>query len=157
MIPGAYSPLIMSVQGHRYWKFIFSAVLSGLYVELNEITMRETGVNKIPLMTGQTTGGVTITADSYSATLDPWKVGDGDASNNANAWASISAVPQGLYIDFGNKVDIRAYSLTARNITSTYRPKDWVLYWSDDGVTYSAADTRSGESFAQGETKNYSF
>lgn len=113
--------------------------------------------DQIPAMTGTSQGKVSVSADSYTAPYLPWMAcaqTDGDAWQSAN-----TAVPHNLYIDFGVKTVISSYDVQGPPpaISVNMAPKSWTLEGSNDGVTFTVLDTRTGQpAFIANELRTYS-
>lgn len=112
------------------------------------------GTNQIPTMTAATTSGVTITASSeYSATYAGWR-----AANNtpATPWQTVAAPSYPIYwtTQFEAAKTIASYTLTSGG-DYAYAPSAWTFEGSNDGSSWTTLDTRSGQTFANGEVKTY--
>jgi hypothetical protein len=117
---------------HTQWRLQFTAAQSGTQVTIAEIAMRTTlgGSNAC-------TGGTasTSTGTGENTVLD---------SDNTTGW-SASPLPHWWKYTFAAPVDIVQYAITfAMYLPGQFSPKDWVLEHSDDGTTWTVADTRSG-------------
>lgn len=82
---------------------------------------------------------------------------DGDPST---FWATATGVTAAqLTYDAGASVigpDITKYQITARADAADGAPKDWTLEYSDNGGTWTVADTVTGETgWANGETREF--
>lgn len=83
---------------------------------------------------------------------------DGAGGDSGHAWASAdSTMPQWLQAQLSTASAITSYGITARASDATQAPNTWTLQGSNDGSSWTTLDTRSGETFSNGQTKNYSF
>jgi hypothetical protein len=126
-------------------------------------------VQQIPVMTGSTTSGVTLSASDVQAGYDAYKAADGAPVNlTLNDYASNAAPSTGtpitLTVDFGsgNAKTISSYQLAASAYASsgfnTYMAKDWKLQGSNDNANWTDLDTQSGAAaWGLGETRTYNF
>lgn len=126
---------------HVYWSLNISAVKTASNnVIVYELEMRSTvgGSNMC-------TGG-TATATSYTGSQTPSLAFNG---NDADYWESgdAGAFPQRLIYQFSAAVDIYNYTLIVDSFTDT-NPYTWTLEYSDDGTTWTVADTQTDYIFA---------
>ena len=134
--------------------------VDGEEVEVTGVSEIETAsrpVNIIPEMTGETTGGCTITAtNSTSTTYLPWKAGK-TSNAYADAWYS-DGVPATLSIDFVTAKNVAMFALTAPPVTAeaTSCPSSFVLRGSNDKVTWTELKNVTGEaSWGISERREY--
>lgn len=74
------------------------------------------------------------------------------------SWTTALATNGGAWwkLQFGTPVAIGAYTFTSANDAATRDPKDWKLQGSNDNITWTDLDTRTGEQFAaRFQTKRY--
>lgn len=141
----------------RYWRWNFTAAQGGnLYIELNEVWLFRGSTNLLPVMTGPTTSGVTITAQSADGAFPAWQVADGQQTDPAKSWNS-TGIPVWLQVDFGAAPQYaNGYAFRTRNNINPYWPADWTLSVSDDASTWVEVDARSGQSWTQNQYRAYS-
>lgn len=97
----------------------------------------------LPIMTGTTTGSVTITASSAKAAKDAWRVSDSwntGVLSNTSYWSPADNTLPGawLQVEFSSAVEMRSY-LIASNFstgTPTTAPTKWTISASNDGVSF---------------------
>lgn len=116
----------------------------------------------IPVMTGQTTSGVTITASSQAnSTLAGWRVGDDNIGTEWwNALDNVNALPSQLVVDFGEAKSIARYSVRASSSSgrADAAPERWALQGNDvdTGTGWVTEDTQGSENgWAAGEKRTY--
>lgn len=114
-----------------------------------------TQLNKIPLMTGQTTPSGEATANSNYTTYYAWKVFDKDTGT---AWLDSTANPHWLRYDFGAGVTkkIVKYTMTA-SIVGTRSPSAWKFQGSNNGTDWTDLDSQTGITFSNYEKKTFTF
>ena len=124
---------------------------TGWYGDTIGGSVATTAVDLIPVMTGPTTDGVTITASSQNTSSshggDVWHLGD---KSSTTAWADTGAngstLPSWANVDFGsgNAKTITSYSIRASGATSAHldnAPETWRLLGSDYDTGTYATDT----------------
>lgn len=131
---------------HRYWSIkCLPPVIGGAYA-IGEVILRSTvGGGSVAA------GGVAIgTKSSYVAGSGPDMAFDG----NGTTYFDPGANYVGAYVgyDFGTPVSIAEYGLWASY--PGYIPTAFEFRWSDDGVTWTVVDTRSGVSW-EGSAPQY--
>jgi hypothetical protein len=115
---------------HLYWRLNISATNGSVGAIVTELAMYVAGG-----ASSATTGG-TASASSTSA---------GSASNafdnsTSTSWQSGTTLPVQLQYQFASAVDITSYALTGNSNTSNV-PNSWTLEYSDDGSSWTVADT----------------
>lgn len=145
-----------AVAGHRYWKFSFTGWAgAGTQGEIAEFELRVGTTDQLPDMTSNTTSGVTVSTNDDIGGLAPaFQAADDDAATN---WGTADRTGTKTWtVDFGagNEKDLDDYKITSRSNGFNY-PTAWTLAWSDDGSSYTTADTQTSQSFGSGETKTY--
>jgi F5/8 type C domain len=125
---------------HAFWRTSPGTALE--YTADNYFRQDRTKLNNLlPVFTGSTTSGATITATSFYGTFyEPWRAADGD-DTTPTYWipaASSSGIfPQNWQIDWGagNTKTVRSYGImNAHAIENS--PKSWALLGSLDGTTW---------------------
>jgi len=107
----------------------------------------ETFDDKIPIMTGATTGDVTISASSEFPGWPAWHAGR-DSSLYLWSTDTDAAYPHILTVDFGNFGSFVAAQYTFIGVSASdpdgpgYAPKNWVFEGSIDGVAWVVLDTQ---------------
>ncbi len=127
----------------------------------------QNGTNLIPLMTAQTTSGVTMTASNYynggANDLDmAWKAGDHVFGSNHYWYSYPYGVPNWLRVDFGSGKLAVKYSITAYASGANYYPTAFTLQGSTDantctasGTAWTLLDTQTNLTWAAAETKMF--
>jgi hypothetical protein len=76
-------------------------------------------------------------------------------SNTSTYWETHDDVPFWLRYQFSSAANIVEYSIRS-SVHTTETPKDWTLEHSGDGVNWTVADTRSGQSsWSSGEVRTF--
>lgn len=92
------------------------------------------GVNQIPVMTGATTSGVTISDTAHYAGRDAWHVGDGTSTwATGTFWDAYPSMTASMTVDFGVAKAIVAVALAASNGLNA----GWTLLGSPDNATWT--------------------
>lgn len=136
--------------GHRYWRWYITASNGGSTVIFGEATLKVAGTNVMPLMSGYTSGSITVSASAEDITYYAWKAFDHQTGYSAGNYVwEASSLPAWLKVDFGsgNAQDITSYSITPRQIDGTvYAPSAWLFQWSESGndADWTTVDTQSG-------------
>lgn len=139
------------VDGQKtYWRIVFTKSQSQatlpISLSLAEVEMRSVsgGANKC-------SGGAPL-ANAWDYGGEPWKAFDSDSATHWSAYAS----PPWLGYHFAEDVSVAEYALT-EGFSTSWAPKDFTLEYSADGINWSVADTRTGESaWSASETRVYS-
>lgn len=120
---------------HSYWRINITAVQSASFAQITNLQMR-TVTDGASVCTGGTaiesghTGGQTPSLAFDTSDTTYWQAGTTPA-----AW---------IGYQFASPVDIVEYVLVARNSTNyIYMASAWTLEWSDDGISWNIADTRT--------------
>lgn len=117
--------------------------------------------DQVPTMTGSTTSGVTVTADSSSSSREGWNAFDGilASSDLSKIWHSGSNGGVGwLKVDFGSATEIASYKITSSNYASHYEnsaPEDWTFEGSNDDSSWTTLDTQTGVAWTSEQTRTY--
>lgn len=103
--------------------------------------------DSIPTMTAATTNGVTMSASSAQASFPAWNAGDDSTSSE---WRTpSSSLPAWLKVDFGsgNTKAIVGYSIRASSVSNGVNnaPANWTLEGSNNDVSWTVEDTRTGQ------------
>lgn len=93
--------------------------------------------NKVPEMTDYTTPSGTVSVSTADTTYYGWNAFD----STTNEWRS-TALPAYITYEFDEGQRIAVYSIQAGSDAS-YAPKSWVLYGSNDGVSWTPLDTQT--------------
>lgn len=111
----------------------------------------------IPLMSGATTAGVTMSASGQlSAATAAWKAGDNSTATFWTSSVNVSTTPQWLKVDFGANMTVATYTVRA-STTIARSPKDFKLQGSADASTWFDLDTQtSAPAWASKEVRAYS-
>lgn len=120
---------------HRYWRISFGANNGGSETNAVEIEMRTSAGGA-----DQTGSGVASASSQWSASSTATQAFD---NNTATYWSTVSGSPTNGWIQYdfgaGNKKAIVEFtwSLAARAVG--YGPRDFTLWYSDDGVAWEAS------------------
>ncbi len=108
--------------------------------------------NQLPLATGDTTDGVTISASTVSGTDYAWKAAD---RNVTTMWSSGSGGPHTWKVDFGagNEKTITSYSVLG---AGNY-PRRWTFYGSNDDSAWTSLDARESADENTSSKRTYTF
>lgn len=145
------------VTTYRYWKLNITAKYGGAYTEiiLSEMELRIAGTDQVPLMTAATTSGVTVSESARfdtSGLYDGWRAFN---NNNSDGWdTGYGGFPYWLKIDFGSGKHINDFTLTCHS-SATQAPADFTLAGSNDDISYTTLDTRSGLTWTASEKKTF--
>lgn len=92
------------------------------------------GVNQIPVMTGATTSGVTISDTAHYAGRDAWHACDATIGTSAgNCWDTYPAMSGSMTTDFGVAKTISTIALSAANGLNA----GWTLQGSNDNAAWT--------------------
>lgn len=97
---------------------------------------------------------VASASTAFSASFDAWMAFDGEANPTDAFWAGTGPLPEFIKIDLGSPQHCERYKVTARNPTF-HGWTDWVLAGSNDDSSYTTVDSRSGQSWSNGEQKTF--
>jgi hypothetical protein len=122
---------------HRYWRLYITAVTGYPHLDLTELILRTTAGGA-----QAATGGVPLYSNQ-SSSFEATKAFDGLDNTSWYVNQSSFPVPQWLGYDFGSNASIVQYALKCWNVNET--PQDFQFQWSDDGVNWTTADTRSDQ------------
>jgi hypothetical protein len=135
---------------YRYWRLDITAGTSGP-ARVAEWTMNTSGVNQIPLMTGATTSGVTITsAGTQGSGFEQWLAADRAPST---FWYSGPSGATWLKLDFGTAKHIDNYTIQAD--VNALAAAGWTLKGSNDDSFYFNIDTQSAQTWTAGQIRSY--
>lgn len=104
----------------------------------------------VPKMTSNTSPSGIVSASSiYSTSYEPWKAFDGVTRNSSTnnpiqGWITQANIKTGwIQYQFTSKKRVTEYALTcSQNVKEC--PKKWTIEGSNDGVSWSVLDSRSG-------------
>lgn len=116
---------------HLYWRLNISANNGGTTIAVAELAMYTAGA-----ASSSTTGG-TASASTTTGSQTASLAFDGSVSTY---WQS-TGTSATLQYQFASAVDIAAYAVTSQSLTLA--PLSWTLDWSDDGASWTTADTVS--------------
>jgi hypothetical protein len=133
---------------HSYWRVNVSAIGGGFYVQIAEVEMRAT--------TGgadQCNGGTAI------ASVQAAPAGDAFDNTQTTAWRGSAGpvLPAWIGYHFTSAVSVTEYTLANTSTADSPRmPTAWTLEYSDDGTTWTVADTRTGQTgWVDGQIRTY--
>lgn len=101
-----------------------------------------TTLDLFPVMTSNTTSGVTMTA-STNATI-AFRAADDKYTTYWNSTTNVSVTPQWVSVNFGSAKTVSTYSVRASTLLN-YAPRDWKLQGSSDNSTWNDLDTQAGQ------------
>lgn len=115
------------------------------------VVVSSAGGDLIPTMTGETTGGVTITSTHAYGGQEAWKLG----TNSSSAWGSGSGgLTPIVDVDLGVAADVTA--MTVKIGPSTLNsPQTMTVQSSVDFVTWDTHFTETGLSWSANEQKDF--
>lgn len=136
---------------HRYWRVYITLATGTPHLDISEIEFRSSigGAD-------QCNGGTAI----YSAQTSGFEASKSFDNTTSTTWyidQNSFPLPQWIGYDFGvgNAKDIVEFALTCWAVSES--PKDFQLQWSDNGVSWTSAIYRAGETWsATGQVKAYS-
>ena len=145
---------------HRYWRLVISDTNGGspYGAAIGELILATTAGGASVV-----TGGTASASDEFSGSFTAASAFDGIQSSS-NAWRTDSRTvmtgpTQWIQYDFGGTprdiVEMRIYYPDAGAIPLTYAPKNFALYWGDDGVTWTRQRAWSEQTFTAGGTNTY--
>jgi hypothetical protein len=122
----------------------------------------------IPLMTSATAPSGTASASAILSTgLDAWRAFDKATVPNDGTFYASPSPADGNWIQYdfgsGSASGIGGYTITSRNLSGygdsssglSQVPSAWTLSGSSDGTAFTTLDTRTSESFTQGQTRTF--
>jgi len=129
---------------HAYWAIEVTDVLGDPLTYgtlINELKMFDTG-GGADLCTGGTASATSELSSGYVAAYA--------FDSTALYWSSVNPLSssQKLIYHFATAVDVIFYSLTVYGVGTNENPKSWNILYSDDGVTWTTAETRTGIVFS---------
>lgn len=137
---------------HRYWRLLISNTNGGASSAAIGELIFATTVGGASVATGGTASASDV-ASGYSAD----NAFDGIQSSS-NAWRS-QGPASWIQYDFGGTprdiVEMRIYFPAAGTFALTLAPKNFALYWSDDGNTWTRQRAWSEQTFTAGGTNTY--
>lgn len=135
-------PATPSGGAHAYWRLLISAVQTGApsFIGCTELTLHET------------VGGPNI-ATSYLAVISSGQVNSANSSDRAfdnnftdSGWLDLGgSPPRWVGVQFSSPKEILQYGITASHNYPDGTPKEFKLQYSDDGSSWSDADTVAGQ------------
>lgn len=133
---------------HEYWRINGSSPTGVTFLAIAEVEMRATlgGAD-------QCAGGT-----PSASTADPSSPASNAFDNNATTrWSTVSGNTTGwLLYRFAAPVGVLEYTIQAHPTAPVRSPKDFSLEFSDDGVDWTAADTRTNQiDWGAGEIRTY--
>ena len=145
---------------HRYWRLFISDTNGGggNSAVIGELILATTAGGA-----SVATGGTASASDDYYSSYLAANAFDGIESSS-NAWCSaLRSVETGpvhwIQYDFGGTprdiVEMRIYFPAAGPFTLAQAPKNFALYWSDDGKTWTRQRAWSEQTFTAGGTNTY--
>lgn len=136
------------MSAHVYWRLKITANAGdGSFTAVGEIELRATvgGAD-------QCSGGTPFASGSYNEST--WAKGNAFDNSAATAWLE-EALVGWIGYKFASAVSVLEYTVQAPPTNSTRSPATFELQWSDDGNSWAAADSRSGQTWTNGEIKTF--
>lgn len=137
-----------------YWRLNITAASGGanpFYIQIAEVEMRLVAAGA-----DQCSGGISSANGVFSGSSSDNAFDD----NPATDWSSTIGNPRILVYHFDDDKEIVEYTIRASSDGSyadLYSPKDWTFEYSGDGLTWTAADTRTDEDgWSSGEMRTFS-
>ena len=121
---------------HLYWRL--NASLAGAA----NVTVGEIEMKTVAGGADVCTGGTAISSSDFSAGNNAAKAFDNILTT---CWVANTTAPAWIGYQFASAVDIVEYTVLARSDNATnyiYTPVNWTFEWSDDGISWTVADTR---------------
>ncbi len=135
------------------WYSWFSALGGGNFLKLNttdasQVVLSPFAKDLIPVMTTDTTNGVTMSVSTPQGVQYAWKAGDktgtyASSQAAANQYPN-SGYPQWLMADLGTSQVVGAYTIATYEGNTLYAPVDFVFQGSANGSTWATLDTQVG-------------
>jgi hypothetical protein len=140
---------------HRYWRLLVSATQGG---GDDSTVIGELILATSPNGPSVATGGAASASSIYSSAYPASNAFDG-VQSSSNAWCSAGGKGQWIQYDFGSTprdiVEMRIYFPAAGTFGIASAPKNFALYWSDDGNTWTRQRAWSEQTFSSGDTITY--
>jgi hypothetical protein len=145
-LPGVTVSVKPTSGAHRYWRIYMTAVnnVQGVLMEV-EFRDHYGGADRAV--------GGTPSASSANPGFTSSSAFDDNFGTYWNTSGS-TAPPHWIAYQFAQPIEVVEYSLTACECNADYSPRTWQLQYSDNGTSWSVADSRSGQSF-RGLTRVY--
>ncbi|MBU3146898.1 Ig domain-containing protein, partial [Clostridium sp. CF012] len=141
--------------------FILLLMISLIGVRVNVFAADQYSNTVVPIMTGYTTNGVTVSASSEHSTDYAWKAFDG-GSSSGHQWSTyyspnplVTNTSGWIKVDFGASKKIEKY--TMRCLYEKQAPKSWTFEGSQDGASWTVLDTRANEVNWTNVKREYTF
>lgn len=136
---------------HTYWRIDITANDGDSnFLAMAEVELRASagGVDET-----SNTGG-TATASASDGTAPPSRAVDDDS---VTRWSTPNGTLTGWWqFEFNSPVDVIEYTIQAHPISPARSPRDFTLEFSDDGVNFTVANTKVGETdWTNGETRTF--
>ena len=137
---------------HRYWRLVISDTNgAGAAVAIGELTLATAAGGASVAV-----GGTASASDAYSG--HPATNAFNGIESSSDMWRTYSAIPaQWIQYDFGatprDIVEMRIYFPVGTTVVCS--PKNFALYWSDDGMTWTRQRAWSEQTFTEGGTNTY--
>lgn len=133
---------------HKYWRIDIAASNTTL-IGISEIEMRAS-----PGAADQCTGGSASASSNAGAGFEADKAFDNSSSTR---WATTNGVATGwIQYTFASPVTVREYTIEVHPTDGTRSPRNWTLKYSDDGINWTIADTKTGYfDWASAEKKTF--
>lgn len=122
---------------HTYWRINVTANDGGTSLAIVEVEMRGSKGGA-----DQCVGGTASASSAAAAPNDAAAAFD----NSSPHWNTAGAATTGwLRYQFASPVDVLQYTIQAHGITPNRAPKEWTFEHSDDGSSWTVADTRTSQ------------
>lgn len=132
---------------HEWWRVRITAGKSTTVVAISDVRFHDR-VDGVDL----TTGGTAIADSTSSASFAAANAFDASSST---VWRSGAGFPHWIGYHFANPVRVTEYTVRPSAAHSTEQPTAWALQYSDDGVSWTDADSRSAQTFVSSNANVY--
>ncbi|MER8829864.1 hypothetical protein NKH73_27755 [Mesorhizobium sp. M0938] len=154
-----YPLKVLTRTAHTTWTLKDYEFDDGPYDAINDTSTTLTPADYgslTPAMTGLISPSGTVT--STSAAADAWEAFDKDVGTDVE-WSGVTSGFVGYQQAGGAQVIVDAYYVTATDSVNVGRqPVSWKIEGSNDGSTWTALDSQTGQSgWSGGETRYYEF
>lgn len=98
---------------------------------------------------------VASASSEYSSAYAAWKAFNGAVLGDSTRWLTNNTTTGWLKLDLGTSRTICA--VTLRSYVVGASPRDWTIDGSDDGSSWTTVDAQTGQTFADGVTRTFTF
>jgi hypothetical protein len=128
---------------HRYWSLLCKGAPTQAYHIISELGLY------------QLSGSTRLVGTPIASSYVDYSTTPANAFDEVSSTGWYASLPDSwVGLDFGGPQVVIAYSIGVGSVAS-YAPPQFNLRWSDDGVTWTDVDTRSGVTWVNQETKTF--